>query len=327
MKKTLLSIFVLASVFAVAQNKSVAVVKTKTVSSPVMPVGTLNATAASTTTVLQPASFATCTVTVYGAGADGYVAGTNAYGDLAKSQKFSLSTYSLTTPATSQAVGMYIAYATGTGSVTAKIYDDNAGAPGTLLGTSMPVGIATINTNTITPFVFSSAVNLTSTFHVALDFSTINAAAGDTVALAETEDGCAANTANGSYEQLSDNSWQPFTTASPAGWGFTSTDLGIFPQVTAEIVAGVKENSLKSNVSISPNPSNGLLNVSFSLTDKENLNITVANALGQTIISNNYNSIANDMISLDLSAQNNGVYFVTVSNGKDKMVKKVVLNK
>lgn len=287
-----------------------------------------NGVTTATTTALQPASFGAtsgCTVTTYGAGADGYVAGTNAYGDVAKSQKYDLTTYSLTLPATVGGAAMIIPYVTGTGSVTAKVYTDASGLPGTLLGTSLPVGLGSVNTGTYTAFVFASPVNLSSTvFHIALDFSTTNPAGGDTVVVAQTHDGCSANTVNGSNEQLSDNSWQSFTTASPQGWEFTSTDLAIFPVVTAEMVAGVKNlSSALATVNVSPNPSNGIFNISL----KSNMDVTVSvsNTIGQTVVNKNFNS--SEAISVDLSNFNNGVYFITISNGKDKTVKKVVLNK
>lgn len=326
MKKIYSIISLLALTVSVsAQNKATRTAQTRNIS-----ISAMNPFAQSvltpTTTALQPASYGAtsgCTVTTYGAGADGYVAGTNAYGDVAKAQKYDLATYSLGLPATVSGVAMIIPYVTGTGNITAKVYSDASGLPGTLLGTSLPVGLATVNTNTYTTFVFSSSVNLTGTvFHVALDFSATNPVAGDTVIVAQTDDGCTANTVDGSTEQLSDNSWQTFTTASPAGWGFTSTDLAIFPIITAEIVTGVKANTA-SVATISPNPSNGIFNV--TLKSNSDVNVTVANAIGQVVVNKSFTST--EAVSFDLSNQNNGVYFVTITNGNSKTVKKVVLNK
>lgn len=325
MKKIYSIIGLLAlTITANAQGKSTRTAQAREIT--VSAINPQNSVVTPTTTALQPASFGAtsgCTVTTYGAGADGYVAGTNAYGDVAKSQKYDLATYTLGLPATVNGVAMIIPYVTGTGSVTAKVYSDASGLPGTLLGTSVPVGLSTVNTATYTTFAFASAVNLTGTiFHVALDFSATNAATGDTVIVAQTDDGCTANTVGGANEQLSDNSWQSFTTPSPAGWGFTSTDLAIFPIVTAEMATGVK--NLTSNLAtISPNPSNGIFNI--SLKSNTDVNVTVTNAIGQTVVNKNFTS--SESISVDLSNNNNGVYFVTITNGKEKSVKKVVLNK
>jgi hypothetical protein len=271
----------------------------------------------------------TCTLTYYKSGTAGYVGGTNSYGDQEKSQKYSLSTYSLNTPATVSGGGAVFAVVTGTGTSTVKmkLYDDNAGQPGTLLATSGTVAITSIVAGTVTPFAFASPVTLPGVnFHISIDLTGVNAAAGDSVCLAETNDGCSLNTVDGAWEYQSSNTWVSFTNTTTAGWGFTSSDLAIFPQVTAE--TSVKNISLNaSNVSVSPNPSNGLVNVSVAVQNKENLSISVSNALGQVIMSNNYSSISNETLSLDLSNQNNGIYFVSVSNGTEKTVKRVVLNK
>ncbi len=327
MKKIYSIIGLLAlTITANAQGKANKTAETRNVSISALNPSVLNSAVTPTTTALQPASFGAtsgCTVTTYGAGADGYVAGTNAYGDKAKSQKYDLATYTLGLPATCSGVAMIIPYVTGTGSVTAKVYADASGLPGTLLGTSIPVLLSSVNTATYTTFAFASAVNLTSTvFHVALDFSTTNAATGDTVIVAQTHDGCSANTVNGSNEQLGDNSWQSFTTASPAGWGFTSTDLAIFPIVTAEIITGVKDLAINF-ATISPNPSNGIFNI--TLKSNNDVNVTITNAIGQIVTNKNFTP--SESISVDLSNNNNGVYFVTITNGKEKSVKKVVLNK
>ena len=101
----------------------------------------------------------------------------------------------------------------------------------------------------------------------------------------------------------------------------------IFPNVT-NATTGINANFLNAiDISVSPNPSSGLLNISLALENKENVTIVVSNALGQVVSYSKYNSISNDIVSLDLSNQNEGVYFIIVSNGKYKIVKKVVLNK
>ena len=88
------------------------------------------------------------------------------------------------------------------------------------------------------------------------------------------------------------------------------------------MVTGVKSN-IASVATISPNPSNGIFNV--TLKSNSDVNITVANAIGQVVVNKNFTST--EVVSFDLSNQNNGVYFVTITNGNSKTVKKVVLNK
>jgi hypothetical protein len=322
MKKLYTIIGLLALTVSVsAQNQN----RTATKSSHLIGTIPMSAVATPTTLLLVPASIAgtTCSLSIYTAGSDGYVAGTNSYDDKGKAQKYSLATYSLSTPATVDAAGAIFAVVDDGGngsSVSAKIYSDVAGEPGVLLGTSLPVMLSSAVAGTVTPFFFASPVALTGNiFYVSIDISGLNSAAGDTVALAQTDDGCVDNTSMGSWELFSDDTWLDME----SDWGFISTDLAIFAQVTADFATGIKKQS-NNLVSVSPNPSHGIFNVSLKSAGSE-VNVTVTNAIGQTVVAKNYNS--SESISFDLSNQNNGVYFVTITSGTDRMVKKVVLNK
>ena len=319
-------------VSANAQNKAFRTVQPRNISITAINPSIQNGVLTSTTTALQPASFlstSACTVTTYGAGADGYVAGTNAYGDKAKSQKYDLTTYGLTTPASVNGVVMIIPYVTGTGSVTAKVYTDNAGLPGSLLGTSLPIGLSSVNTATYTTFMFGSAVNLTGpVFHVALDFSATNSAGGDTVLVAQTDDGCADNAVNASSEQLSDNSWQSFTTASPAGWGFTSTDLAIFPVVTADIVSVRNLVNNSASISVFPNPANNVVTVDFT-SNVTAANVQIFDVTGKMVISSELENVVNGKNStkVDISSLVSGVYMLSVKTSNGNAFKKFVVTK
>lgn len=84
---------------------------------------------------------------------------------------------------------------------------------------------------------------------------------------------------------------------------------------------GVQENSFGSNVLISPNPTNGLLNINFS-TIPQNTKIEMYNSIGAMVLteimSNKYNAI-------NISDLSNGIYFMKVLEGnKAVSVKKVV---
>jgi Secretion system C-terminal sorting domain len=290
-----------------------------------------------TTTIMIPPSFAstTCSLTTgyntTGGGVGGYVAGTNQYGDLEKAMKYKLSDYGLTLPATINQTLLYVgvkkAGGPGTGVISVKIYADNAGAPGALLGTSTTslVSALTAPSYSNNVFTFTTPVNITtSSFFVSADFSAANL---DTLGLVSTISStatpCVFTSSVSAWEYFQGvptNAWQTIL----AGWGLT-VDLGIFPVVTAETVS-VKENSLTETlVSIFPNPSNGLVNV-VSKTN-QNLTVDVSNVLGQVVSSSTINSSSTKNHTIDLASQNNGIYFVTVSNGTDKVVKRIVLSK
>ena len=91
---------------------------------------------------------------------------------------------------------------------------------------------------------------------------------------------------------------------------------------------GIKENlGLNKNIRLIPNPSNGIVNIVTSLTNSQNIEISIHNALGQMVSNTIYSSLTNNSYTLDLTSYSNGVYFVTVSNGEEKVVKRLILNK
>ncbi len=81
---------------------------------------------------------------------------------------------------------------------------------------------------------------------------------------------------------------------------------------------GVDETLLQS-VSIYPNPSDGILNVT---TDRK-IDISIHDILGKFVYSN---SIENSK-TMDLSHLNSGVYIITVTDGKNQTSEKIVINK
>lgn len=281
-----------------------------------------------TTAVVAAPSLNTCTLTMYTSDQIGYIAGSNDLGDKEKAQRFDLTTFGLTTPGSVSLAGAFVGYLTDGGagsSVTAKIYDEVSGMPGNLLGTSVSVPLASITSGTVNVFPFAAPVALTgNVFYVSIDISGLDLVAGDTIAIVQTEDGCTDNGTTQSWEKWSDDTWVSLEDAN--GWEFVSTDLAILAQVSAEIVTGVKNTTINTTVNVTPNPSNGVFNVAVKSSALENVNVTVTNAIGQSVFNKNYN-LSSENISFDLSSQTNGVYFVTITSGNDKTVKKVVVNK
>jgi hypothetical protein len=70
-------------------------------------------------------------------------------------------------------------------------------------------------------------------------------------------------------------------------------------------------------VKLYPNPTKDVLNMEFSTTDAEEVNITISNNLGEAvhILNNTYNE-GIQRESIDMSSLANGYYFVTIRNGK-----------
>lgn len=263
----------------------------------------------------------------------GYVNGTNCYGDKEKANFFRASTYSTVTSPSVNAATVYF-YKNGnrgTGgtasiTVTMKLYagTSNTVAPGALLGST----VATMgqilaaqggSANTVFPYTFSlTAVAIPTTgFYVAV---TLPGTAGDTV-LVPVESPAAINN---SWEKESDSNWYDMN----AVWQSWTASFAMTPNICGTLITGISKNSsLSKSIILMPNPSTGLVNISVNLATKENLEVLVSNSLGQIVNSNSVKGIISDNLKLDLSDQPNGVYFVSISSGTEKMVQRLIINK
>jgi len=83
------------------------------------------------------------------------------------------------------------------------------------------------------------------------------------------------------------------------------------------IVTAIDEN--KANISIYPNPTEGLLNIEGQGT----MHITVSNLLGQTL----QETTAQGNTTLDLSGFEAGIYFIRIETESEMMVRKVTVRK
>lgn len=80
-------------------------------------------------------------------------------------------------------------------------------------------------------------------------------------------------------------------------------------------------NDVKANtLSVSPNPTNGNLSIRIPQSGK----LSIMNAIGEVVMTDNYN--ANSFVTVDMSSQPNGIYFVQFTNGKEMATTKVVKN-
>ncbi len=86
-------------------------------------------------------------------------------------------------------------------------------------------------------------------------------------------------------------------------------------------------NGITSNgVSIYPNPANNNFNVSFGTETSENVNITVYDMIGKLVVSSALSShVGENIIRMDMKNSPAGMYFVKVSNGKQDVIKKLIV--
>ena len=81
---------------------------------------------------------------------------------------------------------------------------------------------------------------------------------------------------------------------------------------------GINENSI-NNLSIYPNPSNGLVNISFD--SKENVNITVRDISGKLV----HTDLINSNSSIDFSEFGKGIYLLDITNNQGTVTQKVTI--
>lgn len=123
-------------------------------------------------------------------------------------------------------------------------------------------------------------------------------------------------------------------------WNTTELNLSAYAQKTAiqikfavyskgvntfyldNIYFGVTSNSLI--VSLFPNPTTGILNVQTVFPGSKNVSYGVYNMLGQLVYEAHDENTYCYIKQLDLSFLANAVYFVSVSNGNEKIVKRII---
>lgn len=75
-----------------------------------------------------------------------------------------------------------------------------------------------------------------------------------------------------------------------------------------------------------PNPSSGKFNLSFSLPEKGDADITIMNQEGKVVYSEKLPAFSGNYDKeIDISKQAKGIYFVKVEQGRNSQVKKIVL--
>ncbi len=95
-------------------------------------------------------------------------------------------------------------------------------------------------------------------------------------------------------------------------------------------ILNVEENAsvLESVSNVYPNPSTNFANVTVNLAHEAPVKIQVYNSIGALVYSGNEQKLAGkNKISVDCSALNSGLYFITVTAGDTKITKRLIVNK
>jgi hypothetical protein len=142
------------------------------------------------------------------------------------------------------------------------------------------------------------------------------------------------------YKYLNGNAWGT-DEAVPAGCKFGST-TNRFVIVTAQdnvtlptvcfarcvnCTVGANDVNFAQSINIYPNPTNADATLSFSFSDANDVQISLYNAMGAVLFTQNERGMQSNNVVLNTNALSNGVYFVRISNGKQYATKELVIQK
>ncbi len=101
--------------------------------------------------------------------------------------------------------------------------------------------------------------------------------------------------------------------------------LGI--RFNGSFTTGITTETAEANVefNVYPNPNNGLFTLKANSPKPTTYIMNVRNMVGQTVMSEAMNVNGNATRQIDLTSFEKGVYFVTLENGEERLVKKVVV--
>ncbi|MEC8853486.1 MAG: T9SS type A sorting domain-containing protein, partial [Bacteroidota bacterium] len=89
------------------------------------------------------------------------------------------------------------------------------------------------------------------------------------------------------------------------------------------MISGVNDMLHENLISVSPNPTSGIVNFKCAMNIKVN-SIVIQNVLGEEIVRTE--DMQNDIFSLNLSSFPKGVYFATLETNKGRSVEKILLS-
>ncbi len=98
------------------------------------------------------------------------------------------------------------------------------------------------------------------------------------------------------------------------------TENGLSVITGFEMATGIDSEGLGTTISIYPNPTNGLINVTGLV---ENAQITVTDAKGQLVLRQE-NHLAH-LMSIDLTGHKPGIYFIKIEQNGEIAFRKIVL--
>ena len=121
----------------------------------------------------------------------------------------------------------------------------------------------------------------------------------------------------------SDGTWYQFS--DPADYGINLSQ--VIDPVLCSPTVGITANSDVEDITLAPNPSNGLVSVFVGLNTASSVSVRIMNSLGQVVKTDKMNAGFGGKVDFDFTNYSNGVYFVEVRTGSSVSTKRLVINK
>ena len=100
---------------------------------------------------------------------------------------------------------------------------------------------------------------------------------------------------------------------------------GIYKWNPSVVTGLTNTTSEEGNISVYPIPSKGIINIGLGKMEDDNMTITIYNVIGAKVMTKQVKAISNDIIQLDLTDKDAGLYFITITNNGKTINKKVVI--
>jgi hypothetical protein len=183
----------------------------------------------------------------------------------------------------------------------------------------------TITTTKMIPYKFDFAAPIVLTtnspgYYIAVE--TPYQSPGDSISIMCNTKTSSTNDSTSWVLQNPSNNWRSLRYARNA-----RVQLAMLPIMTCRPAVGIQEvkTEFNSNIAVVPNPNNGVFGLVFTLPQQQKINLSTYNAIGQLIGSDQLENVGRNVINIDLSSRPAGVYFIHISNGSEKTVKKVIV--
>lgn len=189
---------------------------------------------------------------------------------------------------------------------------------------SKVVGSNAVVASTIIPFKFDmpkpAPINIISGFFTSIELP-VNSPADSIRIVSSTKYNASVDSS--AWFLQSNNTWRTFRYNRGA-----KIRLAMIPEITCSPQVGINEvkTVFNSNVTLVPNPNSGAFSLIFTLPSEENINYSIYNPLGQEILKGELSRVSSNLFDVNLTDQPNGIYFINISNGKEKVVKKMIIS-